>query len=154
MPQKGEILAGATCGSGTFVLHSGHEKSQDWYQGIQFNYPIVWIPKYRRRVLTGPVKTYVEELIPTIATEHGMEVLALEVQPDHIHLFASAPPRYAPSRAVNLFKGIASRRLRHRFPHLRRVHKDKLWTRTYYVGSAGQVSAETIKRYIAECQPE
>jgi putative transposase len=55
---------------------------------------------------------------------------------------------------VNLFKGATSHRLRRRFPHLRRVHRDKLWTRTYSVGSAGQVSTETIKRCIAECQPE
>jgi putative transposase len=55
---------------------------------------------------------------------------------------------------VNLFKGVTSCRLGRQFPHLRRVHKDKLWTRTYYVGSAGQVSTETIKRTIAECRPE
>jgi putative transposase len=83
-----------------------------------------------------------------------MDVLALEVQPDHIHVLVSAPPRYAPSRVVNLFRGVTSHRLRRRFPRLRRVHRDKLWTRTYFVGSAGQVSTETIKRYIAECQPE
>jgi len=118
------------------------------------NYHFVWIPKYRRRVLTGPVKAYLEELIPAIAAEHGMEMLALEVQPDHVHLFVSAPPRYAPAHVVNLLKGATSRRLRERFPHLRRVHKDKLWTGTYYVGSAGHVSSETIRRYIAECQPK
>lgn len=118
------------------------------------NYYMVSIPKYRRRVLTGSVKAHLEQLIPAIAAEHGTEVLALEVQPDHVHLFVSVSPRYAPVRLVNLFKDATSRRLCQRFPHLHRLDKGKLRARTYYVGSAGQVSSETIKRYIAECQLE
>ena len=69
-----------------------------------------------------------------------MEALALKVQPDYIHLFVFAPPRYALARMVNIFKGITSRRLRQRFPHVRRVQHGKLWTRTYYVGSASHAS--------------
>jgi len=74
--------------------------------------------------------------------------------PDHIHLFVSAPPRYSPAQLVNLFKGISSRRLRQEFPALRRYpNRRHLWTTSYYVGTAGTVSAETIRHYI-ESQKE
>lgn len=84
----------------------------------------------------------------------GVEVLSLSIQPDHVHLFVSAPPRYAPSVLINAIKGYTSRYLRQRFPELGEQTGVRLWTRTYYVGTAGTVSAETIRRYIEECQDE
>ncbi|AAD35143.1 transposase [Thermotoga maritima MSB8] len=77
-------------------------------------------------------------------------VLSLSIQPDHVHLFVSAPPRLAPAQIVNLFKGVSSKKLLEKFPHLRT--REGLWSRTYYVGSVGTVSEETIRRYIEECQ--
>jgi len=67
-----------------------------------------------------------------------------------VHLFVSAPPRLAPAQIVNLFKGVSSKKLLEKFPHLRT--REELWSRTYYVGSAGTVSEETIRRHIEECQ--
>jgi putative transposase len=72
----------------------------------------------------------------------------VEVMPDHVHLFVSAPPRMSPADLVNMFKGVSARWLRDRFPSLKKLG-DALWTRTYYVGTAGTVTAETIKKYIA-----
>ena len=78
-----------------------------------------------------------------------MEVLAVDVQPDHIHLFVSMPPTISIADAVKLFKGISARQLRLMFPQLRkRTRSDRLWSPSYYVGTAGHVSAETIKKYI------
>lgn len=125
------------------------------YAHYNINYHFVWIPKYRRRVLVGPVAEGLERLIRKVCAERGVEVLDLSVQPDHVHLFVSAPPRHAPSELVNAFKGYTSRYLRQQFPGLSKQTGSKgLWTRTYYVGTAGTVSAETIKRYIEECQDE
>lgn len=118
------------------------------------NYHLVWIPKYRRRLLSDKVKERLERWIRRAAELNEADVLALEVQPDHVHLFVSAPPRFSPAELVNLFKGVTSRRLREEFPHLVRAIPHALWTRTYYVGTAGNVSAEVIKRYVEECQPE
>lgn len=124
------------------------------------NYHFVWIPKYRRKVLTDKVAKTLETVIRRTAKENEIEVLALEIQPDHVHLFVSAPPRYSPAWLINTFKGVSSKRLRETFPSLHQLG-DQLWTRTYYVGSAGEageageVSSETIRRYIAyidECQ--
>lgn len=114
------------------------------------NYHFVWMPKYRRSILTGDVATFLEQVLRKIAEEHDIEILSLSVQPDHVHLFVSAPPRFSPAELVNLFKGITAKKLAEQFPELKTKHG--VWTRTYYVGTAGTVTEETIRRYIEECQ--
>jgi len=119
------------------------------------NYHLVWIPRYRKKVLIGPVETRLKELLAEIATQYGLEILAVDVMPEHVHLFASAPPKFSPAEIVRLFKGITSRRLKEAFESLRRQYWGKnatLWAEGYYVGTAGHISAETIKRYIEESQ--
>lgn len=116
-------------------------------------YHLVWIPKYRRKVLTGEVQKASKELITECCERHDLTLLALETDQDHVHVFVSAPPRFSPAEIANLLKGYSSRYLRERFPHLKRVcGKEHLWTQAYYVGTAGNVSAEVIQRYITECQ--
>lgn len=122
---------------------------QTRYAVYNINYHIVWIPKYRKSVLVGPVKEKLLELFQTIADQNELEILGVEVMPDHVHLFVSAPPRYAPSWIVNAFKGTSARWLREWFPHLEKQIRGRLWTRTYYIGTAGTVSTDTIKKYIA-----
>lgn len=96
-----------------------------------------------------------ERLLYKVCKEREVEILSLSIQPDHVHLFVSAPPRHAPFELVNTFKDYTSRYLRQKFPELIKLTGEKgLWTRTYYVGTAGTVSAEIIKRYIEECQDE
>ncbi|AWR98875.1 IS200/IS605 family transposase [Metallosphaera hakonensis] len=112
------------------------------------NYHFVWIPKYRREVLVGEIAEYTKEVIKSIAEELGCEVIALEVMPDHIHLFVNCPPRYAPSYLANYFKGKSARLILRKFPELRK-HDGKLWTRSYLV-STGNVSSETIEKYVEE----
>lgn len=119
------------------------------------NYHLVWIPRYRKPVLKDQVAVSLRELVDGIALQYHIFVVACEILPDHVHLFVSAPPKYAPADLARLFKGITSRRLMQAFPHLRRVYWGKratLWAEGYYVGTAGHVSAETIKRYIEESQ--
>jgi putative transposase len=123
------------------------------YTHYTIAYHLVWIPKYRRRVLTGEVQKETKRLIAECCERHELTLLALETYEDHIHVFVSAPPRFSPAMIANLLKGHSSRYLRERFPHLKKVcGKEHLWTQGYYVGTAGAVSAETIKRYIMECQ--
>lgn len=115
----------------------------------QTAYHAVWIPKYRKKVLVRDVADRLRGVIHEIAQAKGFEILALEIQPDHVHLFYSAPPAIAPSLAIQWFKGISARTLFCEFPHLARaLRKGHLWAPSFYVGTAGQVSANTIKRYI------
>ena len=114
------------------------------------NYHIVWCPKYRKPILKGDVKEFVEEQLRTIAEAKGWEIEELEVMPDHIHLFISAPPFESPTAIVKVVKGVTAKRIFDKFPHLRKVfRRGSVWSPSYYVGTAGHVSAETIKKYIA-----
>jgi putative transposase len=113
------------------------------------HYHLVWCPKYRRPVLGGEVAVALAALLREKSAELGCVVEALEVLPDHVHLFVEAPPTLAPQQIVAQCKGYTSRLLRERFPWLKR-RLPSLWSRSYYAGSAGHVSAATVRRYIAE----
>ncbi len=113
------------------------------------NYHIVWCPKYRKQVLEGKVKEFVEDQIQTIAATKGWEVLELQVMPDHIHLFISAPPSDSPTGIVKVLKGVTALRLFKKHPELKGEYwGGHIWSPSYYVGTAGHVSAETIRKYI------
>ena len=116
------------------------------------NYHFVWCPKYRKPVLEERgVKEFLEDQVHTIAATKDCEVLALEVMSDHIHLFLSTTPFDSPTGLVKVFKGVTALRLFKKFPELRNKYwKGKLWSPSYYVGTAGHVSAETIQKYIEE----
>lgn len=109
-------------------------------------YHIVWCPKYRRPVLLGKVATALENVLRIVALDLGVELVALEVMPDHVHVFADVPVTVAPTVLVQRLKGASSRLLRLRFPALGR--RPVLWSRSYYIGSVGHVSEATVRRYI------
>jgi len=119
------------------------------------NYHLVWMPRYRKKVLGGPIADRRKILLAEIAAQCGPEILAVEVMPEHVHLFVSAPPKFSPAGIVRYFKGITSRRLKQEFAYLRRQYWGEhatLWAEGYSVGTAGQVSAQTIKHYIEHSQ--
>jgi putative transposase len=99
------------------------------------NYHIVWGPRYRKSVLVGQIADRLRVVLFESAAKHEIDVLAHEIMPDHVHLFVSAKPKYAPSQIVRLFKGIPSRMLMAEFEYLRRQYwgdKATLWAASYY----------------------
>lgn len=114
---------------------------------FSLKYHLVWCPKYRRPVLIGEVAKDLQDLLYQKAKELNVEIEALEIQPDLVHLFVSSDPTEAPQRLANQFKGFTSRILRQKYAHLR-SRLPSLWSRSYYVGTIGHVSEETVKRYI------
>ncbi|MGZ3396342.1 MAG: IS200/IS605 family transposase [Isosphaeraceae bacterium] len=112
------------------------------------NYHLIWCPKRRRRILVGLLKERLERILRETAPELESEVLALEVMPDHLHLFLSATPQWAPNQLVGRLKGKSARLLRQELPVLLRM--PSLWTHSFFCSTASNVSSETIKRYIAE----
>ncbi len=81
--------------------------------------------------------------------EHGYELLALEVMPDHVHVFLSASPKTAPAVIAKVLKGSTARTLFVKHPELKgKLGGDHLWNPSYYVGTAGEVSSDTVRRYI------
>ena len=114
------------------------------------NYHIVLVTKYRNKVLMGRIEEFVKEQIPMICQRYEWETLALEVMPEHVHLFVSAPPTIAPNTIAKTIKSILAVAVFREFPTLKkqRFWGSGLWSDGCYYGSAGTVSAETIKRYI------
>jgi len=110
-------------------------------------YHLVWCPKYRRKVLVDTVADDLRSLLYQKAEQLKVPVEALEIMPDQVHLFISAPPTEAPHRLANQFKGYTSRVLRGKYPELR-SRLPSMWSRSYYIGSIGQVSEKTVKAYI------
>jgi putative transposase len=98
-------------------------------------------------VLDGRVAARCEELIRAKAAERGWRIVALEIMPDHVHLFVKAHRSDCPFRVASQFKAFISRRLRAEFPHLR-PRLPALWSRSYFAATAGAVCAETVRRYI------
>jgi len=112
------------------------------------NYHFVWIPRRRRPVLTGQIAERLRQLLKIKTKELGMEILALEIMPDHVHLFVSCPPNISPDQIMFRLKGYTARILRKEYPSLLKL--PSMWTRAYFVSTAGNVSSETIKRYIQQ----
>jgi len=111
------------------------------------NYHFVWIPRRRRPVLRGAIKARLEELIQEVCGRCGWDILALEIQPDHVHLFLSAAPEWAPNQIIFRIKGYTARILRKEFPDPL-MKLPSMWTRSYFVSTAGNVSSEIIRKYI------
>ncbi len=110
-------------------------------------YHIVWCPKYRRPVLTDNVAKRLRKLLMEKAAELNMTIHALEIMPDHVHLFVESDPTRCVAEIVNRLKGYTSRVLRREFHHLT-TRLPTLWSRSYYAGTVGHVSDKTVKKYI------
>jgi putative transposase len=112
------------------------------------NYHFIWCPKYRREVLIGKIEQRAKQLIEQKVKDLNCELLALEIMPDHIHIFVQGNPTQSPNLIIAQIKGVTSRILRKEFPELRKM--PTLWTRSYFVSTHGHVSDKTIKKYIEE----
>ena len=114
---------------------------------FSLKYHLVWCPKYRRHVLEGAIEKRLREVLEDVRAEHGWAIHALEVMPDHVHLFIESDPIYSVAEIVNRLKGASSRILRSEFPALR-SRLPTLWSRSYYAGTVGAVSDAVVRRYI------
>ena len=110
-------------------------------------YHIVWCTKYRRKVLKDGIDLDCKELIIALSEEYGFKIIAMEVMPDHVHLFVEIDPRVPLHQFIKSLKGRSSRILREEFPWLK-SRIPSLWTRSYFCCTIGHISEDTIRRYI------
>ena len=107
----------------------------------------VFCPRYRRKIfLNSQVEERFKTLVREICDELEIEVIAMECDQDHVHLFLNTLPTFSPTDIMAKIKGVTSKKLREEFSHLQ--HLPSLWTRSYFVSTAGNVSSETIRRYV------
>jgi len=113
------------------------------------NYHIVWSVKYRKAVLKGGIDEALKEMFQQIAAEKEFTIQAMEVMPDHVHIFASSHPKLSPSYIVKMLKGISGRWLMMRYPELKQqLWKGNLWNSSFYIETIGSVSEEAVQMYI------
>ncbi|RKY91904.1 IS200/IS605 family transposase [candidate division KSB1 bacterium] len=113
-------------------------------------YHIVWVPKYRFRILSGVIKELLDEWIRQISEWKGVEIIELTICTDHIHLVASIPPKLSISDYIGILKGKTAIKIFKSFPglKLRPYWGNHFWARGYFVSTIG-IDEEKIKRYVA-----
>ncbi|EJL27436.1 transposase [Brevibacillus sp. BC25] len=115
-------------------------------------YHVVFCPKYRKKVLKEPVDIRLKELFLEKAVELRVEVVEMEILPDHVHLVIKCDPQFGIHRVVKHLKGYTSRVLRMEFKHLK-SRLPSLWTNSYFVATVGTVQLDVIQKYM-ESQKE
>jgi putative transposase len=115
---------------------------------FNIGYHLIWCPKFRRKVLVNDVERRLKEHLLRKSVEINVEIVEIEIMPDHLHMFVKTKPVDAPHYIVQQFKGYASRMLRAEFKHLLKL--PSLWTRSYYCASVGHISEATVIKYIED----
>jgi putative transposase len=112
-------------------------------------YHIVWVPKYRYRILTGKVADLVEHCIRAFSQQLGSEIIELNVQPDHVHLLAMVQPKVSISGYVGTIKGRTAIRVLNQFRELKQkpYWGNHFWARGYCVDTVG-LDSEMIRKYV------
>ena len=125
------------------------EYSKSGHTAYDIKYHVIWVTKYRYKVLRGEVALRLRELIRQGCDARGMVIVQGSVGSDHVHLLLSCPPSLAPSKIVQYLKGRSSRLLQEQFTELKkRYWGQHLWGRGYFCATVGSVTEETIRRYI------
>ena len=116
---------------------------------------LIWIPKYRKRVLAGQVAVRARDLLRQIALEHELDVISGKIASDHVHMFIGYRPTHNISKIMQWLKGISSSTLLSEFAHLRKQFWGRhLWARGYLAVSSGNVTDEMIQQYIEDQEGE
>lgn len=114
-------------------------------------YHLVWVTKYRYRILTGDIAERARDLIRQTCEARNITILGGHVSKDHVHLHVSCPPELSPSKIAQYVKGRSSRMIQQEFPHLRKKYWGKhLWARGYFCATIGKVTEKMISAYIEQ----
>jgi putative transposase len=113
-------------------------------------YHFVWIPKYRKKAFNSIIANRLKEIFQEIAEEYEFKIDTMEVMDDHVHLFLSVPPKYAPAVVVQRIKSISAKVIFQEFPEIKKsLWGGELWNDGYFVRSVGdKVTADVIRKYI------
>jgi putative transposase len=116
---------------------------------FNIQYHLVWVTKYRYKVMRGEVAERARELIRQSCMARDIKILKGHVSKDHVHLLVSSPPVLSPAKIVQYLKGRSSRLLQQEFSHLKkRYWGQHLWARGYFCSTTGEITTEQIQAYI------
>lgn len=118
---------------------------------MELHLPIVFIPKWRRRIMYGENKKDLVEIIKKLCEMKSVRLIEGKVCVDHIHMYVAIPPKLSVSEFMSYLKGKSALMFFDRHPELRPKYSDRhFWARGYYVGTVGNVNEDTIVQYIRE----
>ncbi len=116
---------------------------------------LVWVTKYRKKVLGGEISKRIRELIREICFQEDIEIIRGHISRDHVHLFVSYPPKLSISKIVQRMKGKTSRKMLMEFTEMKRHFWGRhIWARGYFAASSGNVTDEVIVQYIESQEHE
>ena len=125
------------------------EYSKSSHAVFHHRYHIVWITKYRKRVLAGELRLRIREIIAQAADDRGVKIINGVLSSDHVHIFVEIPPHVSVSDFVNIVKGRSSRKIQQEFPYLQKQYWGRhFWGRGYFSTTSGNLTDEMINRYI------
>ena len=117
----------------------------------RLKFHLVWLPKYRKRILRGKVLARLQELLRQAAEVNQWQLHELAIRPDHVHLLLQVKPSESVARVVQLLKGGTSRKIREEFPELEEfLWGDSFWADGYFAESVGAVNQAVIAKYIRD----
>ena len=126
------------------------EYSKGSHTVYHHRYHIVWITKYRYRVLQGELQKRVRTIIAQVAEEMGVKILNGVVSADHIHVFVGIPPHISVSDFVQKAKGRSSRKVQDEFQYLKKRYWGRhFWGRGYFSATSGNITDDMINEYIS-----
>jgi len=112
-------------------------------------YHIVWVPKYRYKVLDGDIRLHVRETIRQVCREMRVQIISGVLSKDHVHMFVEIPPHISVSQFVQRAKGRSSRKVQQAFPSLRKKYWGcRFWARGYFCTTSGNITNEIILNYL------
>ena len=124
------------------------ERSLGAHAAYTLHYPLVGSVRARRPLLVGDIALALRDLLLRVGEQSKINLLALHIEREHVHLLFSLRPEMAVAMAVKHLKGVSSRHLRQAFPHLQALHEDALWNVGYFVRSLGDVNVAQAKAYL------
>ena len=134
-----------------------HNMSEEQYHSAShckylIQYHIIWCPKFRFSVLQNGADDTLKNILANICNQYGYIIKALEVMPDHIHIFVDCPQTVAPCDIVRTLKSISAIEMFKAYPQLKQFYSrcGVLWSRGYFVSTVGHISEATVKKYIEE----
>jgi len=115
-------------------------------------YHMILVPKFRYSVLNVDIENSLKDIIIEISNTYGYEIITMEIMPDHIHMFIGAKPTVAPIDIIRTIKSITTIKLFEKFPDLKQFYSrcGSLWSVGKFISTIGNVSEETVKKYIEE----
>ena len=113
-------------------------------------YHLVWIPKYRKKIIYGGLRKYLGDVLRQLALQKESKVIEGHLMGDHVHMLVSIPPKYAVSQVVGYLKGKSAIHIARTYSgHKRNFIGQSFWARGYYVSTAGR-DEDVVRRYISK----